>query len=173
MALSKFWIYTYLVGMVFWGSANTILLSLQFEVTVLGVKYGHPWFQTFTMFLGETYCLVVYYLGKWYRVWRKKNKPIETDEETEEVKNQHKLFVQEGENNSAPVEKELETEDEDDLLEKGPTEEVMIDGTPKTVPKEASIFLIFIPSLCDFGGSTLLAFALLNMETSIYQMLRG
>jgi drug/metabolite transporter (DMT)-like permease len=27
--------------------------------------------------------------------------------------------------------------------------------------------------MCDFGGSTLLAFALLNMETSIYQMLRG
>jgi len=36
-----------------------------------------------------------------------------------------------------------------------------------------SIFLLAIPAACDLIASTLLAFALLNMATSVYQMLRG
>jgi len=36
-----------------------------------------------------------------------------------------------------------------------------------------SVFLLALPAACDFFASTLLAFALLNMATSVYQMLRG
>jgi len=155
MGLSKGWIYTYLTGMVLWGSSNTILLSLQFSEYSLGVKYGHPWFQTLTMFMGEIYCLFVYYLMSFLKERKRKRK-------------------EQGLLNSIPnEEKSANKEEDEDDLEDGPMVEVLIDGTPTMVKREASPFLIFIPSICDFAGSTLLAFALLNMETSIYQMLRG
>ena len=168
MALSKCLMYTYLIGMILWGTANTILLSLQFAESSLDVKYIHPWFQTITMFFGEAYCLVVYYVMKFMQNRKRKLKL-----ERKALKDQEgKLLTDDGKitgksDDSSP------NDDEDEALEAGPTEEVLIDGTPTIVPKEASPFLMFIPSMCDFGGSTLLAFALLNMQTSIYQMLRG
>jgi len=164
MALSKTLIYTYLTGMVLWGTANTILLSLQFSETSLNVQYGHPWFQTITMFLGETYCLLVYYIMKYLRNRKQKQKDQEKLISGEEAKLAGATDGSEGVTSN---------EDEEEALEKGPMVEVLIDGTPTMVPKEASPFLMFIPSMCDFGGSTLLAFALLNMQTSIYQMFRG
>ncbi len=39
--------------------------------------------------------------------------------------------------------------------------------------RSPSVFLLAIPTTCDFFASTLLAFALLNMTTSVYQMFRG
>lgn len=165
MALSKILLFTYLVGMVLWGTANTILLSLQFSEKSIGVKYNHPWFQTLTMFLGETYCLAAYYALKYF-VWKS---PTEPEEKTEVDK---KALLPGNEGNTKHEDLDIE-EDENVALQKGPTEEVLVDGTPKLVAKDASIFIIFIPSMCDFVGSTLLAFALLNMETSIYQMTRG
>jgi len=107
--------------MVVTGSLNTIFLSLQFAEKSLGLPYSHPWFQTQNMFLGEFYCLIVYYVLKLFK----------------------------GNSNS----------DKQDPEE---------DNT-----NQPSVFLLAIPAACDFFASTLLGFALLNLATSVYQMLRG
>lgn len=49
-----------MVGMLLSGSCNTIVLKLQDEVKINGVKYQHPFFQCLVMFIGEFTCLGLY-----------------------------------------------------------------------------------------------------------------
>ena len=119
----------FLMGcMIVTGTLNTIFLSLQFSEVSLGLPYKHPWFQTQNMFIGELYCLILYYILKYFK---------------------HRNSSEENDKITADAESE----------------------TDET--NQPSIFLLAIPASCDFIASTLLAFALLNMATSVYQMFRG
>jgi len=48
----------YLFGGVF----NTIFLKLQNQINALTVDFQHPWFQLQTLFIGEIYCLIIYFI---------------------------------------------------------------------------------------------------------------
>ena len=163
MPLSQCLIYTYIGGMILCGTAMSVCFSLSFSEKSLGVLYIHPWFQTLCMFIGETYCLLIYY----FILFINRNNKFKQHEVLKEDKDDLQILTGLNEDNNHP------NKDEINSIDVIPMEEIIIDGTPTMVPIEASPFLMFIPAMCDLVGSTLVAFALLNMETSIHQMFKG
>jgi len=107
--------------MILTGSLNTIFQSLQYAEKSLEMPYRHAWVQSHNMFLGELYCLIIYYISRMYESYE----------------------------NTVGNNSESESE-----------------ASP-------SIFILVIPTACDLFATTLFAFSLLNMSTSVYQMLRG
>lgn len=68
--------YIYLLIMIVSGACNTIFIKLQnrsYE-KILGEAFSHPWFQSFIMFVGESYCAILWFSMK------KKLKQEEDDE---------------------------------------------------------------------------------------------
>ena len=140
--LNKTLIYSYFCGLILSGTANTILLSLQFTEFAVDVKYSHPWFQAFTMFIGETYCLIVYYVVIYYQ---KREKLIK---QTQSIL--HRITE---ENKSSSPEAD---DEEHTTLNKMTMKSFLKENKTSSAPKyEASVYLYIIPSMCDLLGSTL------------------
>lgn len=59
-SISPVLLYSIMVGMLIFGSANTIISKLQDSTTANGILWNHPFFQCAVMFLGELMCLVFY-----------------------------------------------------------------------------------------------------------------
>jgi len=70
-----FMMFLFVVG----GCANTIFLKMQNEINALGVDFQHPWFQAQTLFIGEIYCLIIYFIMR--RVKPRFNTSKEYDKE--------------------------------------------------------------------------------------------
>lgn len=68
--------YIYLLIMIVSGACNTIFIKLQNDSyeDILNEKFSHPWFQSFVMFIGESYCAILWFSMK------KKLKQEEDDE---------------------------------------------------------------------------------------------
>ena len=58
--------YIYLMIMIITGACNTIFIKLQNDAyaSILNAPFNHPWFQTFVMFIGESYCAVLWIFWK-------------------------------------------------------------------------------------------------------------
>ena len=54
-------IYIFMIGMIACGAGNGIATKLTNMSESLGESFKHPFFQTFTMFLGESLCMLVFY----------------------------------------------------------------------------------------------------------------
>lgn len=154
--VSKIYFYTFILLMIVTGSINTIANKLQNISFSLGEKYNHPYFVTFLMFLGESFCLIIY-------IFQKKN----TNENL--VSN----------NNSNNVDRNNDYNDiqeRENLVEISPNQErptshnLEINNTEKP---EATPLMLILPALCDFFASTIMTIGLTMLAGSIYQMMRG
>jgi hypothetical protein len=50
----------FMLGVLVFGTANTIISKAMNQQKSLGYEFNHPYFQTATMFIGETFCLIAY-----------------------------------------------------------------------------------------------------------------
>ncbi|CAG9320696.1 unnamed protein product [Blepharisma stoltei] len=71
----KILVYIFMILMLISGTANTLTAKAMDIVHSEGSKFEHPYFQTATMFMGEVWCLVIYYIMQWIN--RKKTKESE------------------------------------------------------------------------------------------------
>jgi len=60
--VSKWYLYSLMALMLFFGTCNTVLMKMQDDTVVgsAGQKFNHPYFQCAVMFVGEFACLVMY-----------------------------------------------------------------------------------------------------------------
>ena len=58
--------YMYLLIMIITGATNTIFVKLQNtqHPEILGAPFAHPWFQSLQMFIGESYCAILWFIFK-------------------------------------------------------------------------------------------------------------
>lgn len=146
--ISQYLIYTYVILMILTGSINTIANKLQNISIALDIKYKHDWFITFCMFLGECFCLIVYYPQKWFFT------PKNIEPLISHVDNINLI--------------------DNELIKGNGSESTEEENSQKKIKlPEASPFQLMIPALCDFCGSTLMTIGLSMISSSIYQMLRG
>ncbi|KAJ3390872.1 hypothetical protein HDU92_000232 [Lobulomyces angularis] len=142
------------IGMLFTGTINTILNKLQDNVCISNCDapdkrdrhtFEQPLWQTMTMFVGETCCLIVYYASTFYENRKKK------------VGNSHQSNLNESSPlipNSSDI---VEIIDEDGLIE---------------MHGWANLWF-WLPTVCDLISTTLMNVGLIYISASIYQMLRG
>ncbi|KAJ3223184.1 hypothetical protein HK099_001435 [Clydaea vesicula] len=140
--------------MLFTGTINTILNKLQDNVCISNCDapdkrdrhtFEQPLWQTMTMFVGETCCLIVYYASTFYENRKKK------------VGNSHQSNLNESSPlipNSSDI---VEIIDEDGLIE---------------MHGWANLWF-WLPTVCDLISTTLMNVGLIYISASIYQMLRG
>ncbi|KAI9330019.1 hypothetical protein DFJ73DRAFT_859346 [Zopfochytrium polystomum] len=155
-----------LVGiMLLTGTMNTILNKLQDMQCVDNCDdpdpkkrhhFEQPVWQTINMFIGETMCLLVYYVGEYLS--RKRADPAPAPHVAAHV----------------PV----PTDNIEVLAEIEEANEItpLVPGHPSSpaVPLEGwAVFLLWIPTLCDMTATTLMNVGLLFISASVYQMLRG
>lgn len=50
----------FMLGVLIFGTANTIISKAMNQQSSLGYGFNHPYFQAATMFIGETFCLIAY-----------------------------------------------------------------------------------------------------------------
>jgi len=74
---SKTYLYSVMLGMLLFGSANTLLQSYQNSECALGNYYTHPYFQTLIMFAGEISVAIPYNIKKYYYARKARENPGE------------------------------------------------------------------------------------------------
>jgi len=136
--------------MILTGSINTIANKLQNISVSLGENYNHSYFITFLMFLGESLCLIIYSFEK----------KINNNENTI---NNNLPQNQDNRNNT-------NNGDSDTIIRNNISNEVIIDRNQKP---EATPYMLMLPALCDFFGSTIMTIGLTMLAGSTYQMMRG
>ncbi|EME88142.1 uncharacterized protein MYCFIDRAFT_159345 [Pseudocercospora fijiensis CIRAD86] len=160
------------------GVCNTLLTKYQDMQCVADCETDHPRLfeqpviQTLQMFVGESGCWLVVFLGYLFRRLRTPGHTTPIDEiRYDPVHNQ-------------------ETDDDDDERAEGDlsTSQTLVDPTNIVVkaaidaelehhdraPLEGyKIFLLALPAICDICGTTLMNVGLLFVAASIYQMTRG
>lgn len=151
--LSNFQIYLFMGIMVITGSINTIANKLMQQTESLGMKFErHQKFITFAMFVGEFFCLAIYYATR-------KKKPSKLTKSSALLPNDSSFNHQEDKAAKGEV-----TIEEELALTANKVDEQ--EG-------QAKIWYFFFPALCDFFGSTIMSISLTYIATSIYQMFRG
>jgi Nucleotide-sugar transporter. len=58
--MNTVFIYSFMLGVLIFGTANTLISKAMDQQSAKGHEFNHPYFQTATMFLGESFCLVAY-----------------------------------------------------------------------------------------------------------------
>ncbi|OMJ70872.1 hypothetical protein SteCoe_31058 [Stentor coeruleus] len=58
--MDKIYIYMFMLGVLIFGTANTLISKSMNQQSALGYEFNHPYFQTATMFFGESFCLLAY-----------------------------------------------------------------------------------------------------------------
>ena len=149
-------------------SLNTILNKLQDLQCVENCDdpdssshhfFEQPVWQTINMFIGESFCLLFFYLNEKYKNTSATSSSTTTSA-YESIPNVEVQVEVEGNNitdNSATESTPLNTNghNDDDTL----------------VPLEGwSLFLLWIPTLCDMTATSLMNIGLLFISASIYQM---
>lgn len=69
--ISKCSLYLIMLGMLVFGTANTLVLKYQDDAVALGNPFTHPYLQCAIMFLGEFSCFILLFAKRWY--YRKEN----------------------------------------------------------------------------------------------------
>ena len=143
--LSTAMIYTLMGLIVLTGSINTITNKLMQKTVSLDILYEHHQkFITFCMFLGETVCLLIYYMF------------IHKEEE----KRDSLLIV-----NRDSGSRNLSAQSEE-------RESTKVEGLIDT-NEEPKFYYFLFPAMCDLFGSTLMSIGLTYLASSVYQMFRG
>ena len=169
--LSKGQIILLMVFMFLTGSTNTIANKLQQNSKSLGIMYEqHQKFVTFCMFIGESICLLIYFLfvnknnknkvdnlqiSGLLSNYEDSNLEVTNNENTNEKNN----------NETSPDEKNNnETSDTKNNNEETPTE---------IKKEEAKFWYFLIPATFDLFGSSINSISLTYLPPSVYQMFRG
>jgi drug/metabolite transporter (DMT)-like permease len=157
--LSKGQIILLMVFMFLTGSTNTIANKLQQNSKSLGIMYEqHQKFVTFCMFIGESICLLIYFL------FINKNK--------EDSLNQiDKLLSDNEDSNLEKINYENTNEtnnNETTTIEKN-NEEILTE----IKKEEAKFWYFLIPATFDLFGSSINSISLTYLPPSVYQMFRG
>ncbi|KAJ3190436.1 hypothetical protein HDU85_000732 [Gaertneriomyces sp. JEL0708] len=156
------------VGMLFTGTINTLLNKLQDLVCVGGCDnpdpskrhyFEQPVWQTLNMFIGESLCLIVYYLGLWIESRRS---PVVDGYHAVAVHPEDPVSVQA---DTAGPHSPLLTEEIADLSHAHEASAIPLEGKLN--------LLLWLPTLCDMTATTLMNVGLIHISASIYQMLRG
>ncbi|KAL6624244.1 hypothetical protein U3516DRAFT_584821 [Neocallimastix sp. 'constans'] len=166
MASSQYTIFI-VTGMLITGACNTLLNKFQDEQCVKDCDTNQPKYfeqpvlQTLNMFMGEALCLLAYYVIQYYS----NNKYIEVGfdneillENTESVENE---FIQPTNSINLTYNNELESAT------------LISESVNKIELNGLSILLLWIPSILDICGTTLMNVGLIYVAASVYQMLRG
>lgn len=84
-------------GMLFTGSINTLTKKAQLNTKTEGIdgnqmKFDHPWFQTFAMFVGETLCLLGLFIQRHQEEKERKQRDREASYQNLSVEESPKVF---------------------------------------------------------------------------------
>ncbi|KAI3641975.1 hypothetical protein MP228_011530 [Amoeboaphelidium protococcarum] len=158
------------VGMLATGTANTLLNKFQDKQCVRDCDtdnpkhYAQPVWQTLTMFIGEFLCMLVYWIGNVYRRSQKSSsvKKFDVAGSAQFDEDEPLLKGSSSAADTLPI--------EDDLG--GGVIGVEQQFARKELKGYAN-FLLWLPTLCDIVGTTLMNVGLLVVAASVYQMLRG
>ncbi|CAG8762674.1 17656_t:CDS:2, partial [Cetraspora pellucida] len=152
-------------GMLISGVCNTILNKLQDMQCVSHCEdrdhskreyFEQPVWQTLNMFVGETLCFIAaYFLLYWEHSQKKILLPTHEPLEVEStLTNDSETIIENGSVNP-PIKVD------DDY--RGPSEEM----------SGWTVFLFWLPTMCDIMGTTFMNVGLIYTSASVYQMLRG
>ncbi|ORY02633.1 integral membrane protein-like protein [Basidiobolus meristosporus CBS 931.73] len=156
--------YTYFLvgGMLITGTLNTLLNKIQDKQCVGNCDdpdpskhqlFEQPVWQTLNMFIGEASCLLAFYFIQL------SNKRRNANQGYEEIPD-----------SSTPRAREEDVEGDDSSVVK----KRLSSAQPSTEPLEGwKTLLMWLPTLCDICGTTLMNVGLIYISASIYQMLRG
>lgn len=148
-------------GMLISGTANTLLTKFQMRHCVENCdgkdkqNYEQPVWQTLNMFIGESMCLVVFFIMEMLSSPKAPPFPPTEDEDPSLAEKQRLLTENRDEEAADAI--DIDMEIEDDLRE---------------LKGWANLWL-WLPSLFDIVGTTLMNAGLIYVAASIYQMLRG
>lgn len=139
-------LYTIMILMMAFGTANTLILKYQDDFQVGGVdrngdpkQFNHPYFQCANMFLGEFVCLFVYAAKVQYL--KCKNKKTQDDPQSAQ--------------DAVPLSPGAKIAEEVELK------------------RNINVFWFAIPAAFDCTASSLMFVALTQCAASVYQMMRG
>ncbi|KAH8923092.1 hypothetical protein BT69DRAFT_1312482 [Atractiella rhizophila] len=158
-------------------------------------EYSQPVWQTLVMFIGETFCLIVFLLLSQLRKWRSSSptkqgyQPVSTsvphdsavaiqddDEDVltsrAHVKRDNASHVPHGEIGAAPLPLPVGLDDPEIILE-GHAVADQEDAKTKEVKGLFLSLLFWFPAACDILATTLMNTGLLFVPVSVYQMTRG
>lgn len=173
--LSVFGFYLYMFLLVASGSINTIANKLQNITISLGQKYNHSFFITFLMFVGESLCLLVFYLKKNKKNNFNQQQNISNNSNPNNNNNHNNLPIPiltnltNGENNC--LIKDVEKQNLESNLNKNSNEK---DFKNKITQKpQLPAYYLMLPAFCDFLSSTVNTIGLTMMTGSSFQMMRG
>jgi len=166
MASAQYTIFI-VTGMLITGACNTLLNKFQDEQCVKDCDtdqpkyFEQPVLQTLNMFMGEALCLLAYYVIQYYS--NKKYIEVGFDNEillenTESVENE---IIRPTNSVNLTYYNELES----------PT--LISESVNKVELNGLAILLLWIPSILDICGTTLMNVGLIYVAASVYQMLRG
>ncbi|KAK9762817.1 hypothetical protein K7432_011090 [Basidiobolus ranarum] len=156
--------YTYFLvgGMLLTGTLNTLLNKIQDKQCVENCDdpdpskhhlFEQPVWQTLNMFIGEASCLLAFYFI------RLSQRHYNTALGYEEIP---------GSSTPRVAEEEVDGDDSPVIKKRLSSEQ------PSTEPLEGwKTLLMWLPTLCDICGTTLMNVGLIYISASIYQMLRG
>ena len=159
--LSKGQIILLMVFMFLTGSTNTIANKLQQNSKSLGIMYEqHQKFVTFCMFIGESICLLIYFLFV-----NKNNKNKVDNLQISGLLSNYEDSNLEVTNNENTNEK---NNNETTTIEKN-NEEILTE----IKKEEAKFWYFLIPATFDLFGSSINSISLTYLPPSVYQMFRG
>lgn len=172
-------------GMLITGTANTLLNKFQDHQCIENCNtpaakfYEQPVWQTFTMFIGEFICLIVFALNKINcfptasRNGFQQSLKTNLDDDSEY---QVTLLDEDATQDSVSrlsLNKAIEDDAADESSPLMDVESIHSSDKGKVSLTGWNIFVLWIPAVCDILGTTLMNVGLLAISASVYQMLRG
>ncbi|ORX54880.1 integral membrane protein [Piromyces finnis] len=167
---------TFLVsGMLITGACNTLLNKLQDKQCVKDCNtnnpklFEQPVLQTLNMFMGEACCLIASYIIEYYS--RKKYARIDSDEN---IPPNNEVYYNYSDTENINTDKSSQPENNINIYNSEPeTDTIVSESINKTVLYGKSTLLLWLPSILDICGTTLMNVGLIYVAASVYQMLRG
>jgi len=155
-------------GMLITGACNTLLNKLQDKQCVKDCdtpnpqNFEQPVIQTLNMFMGETCCLIVCFVIQYYI----KSTYVRVDS-SDNGFNEH-------DNNETDVPLHPSHDNDINIYNSEPNGDAqIIESINKTVLSGKATLLLWLPSILDICGTTLMNTGLIYVAASVYQMLRG
>ncbi|KAG4086431.1 hypothetical protein H8356DRAFT_1734936 [Neocallimastix lanati (nom. inval.)] len=160
-------------GMLITGACNTLLNKFQDKQCVKDCDTDHPKhfeqpvLQTLNMFMGEALCLIANYIIQYYS--KKKYIRVGSDAgiNPENVENGESELIQ-------PTDSSTITHNNVNIYSNDPENNTLVtESVNKAILSGKATLLLWLPSILDICGTTLMNVGLIYVAASVYQMLRG
>lgn len=162
-------------GMLLTGTLNTLLTKLQDQQCIENCsdpdpakhkRFEQPVWQTLNMFFGEILCLIAFYLFSIYKRYRDQGNLVANRGEYEPIDDTSEESINGRIAEDVPTTDGLPTPDAAGGETIPPTQQL------KPISGWATLWM-WVPTVCDLMGTTLMNVGLFFTTASVYQMLRG